>query len=72
MRKRPKEEPVTEERLERALVYVAYVMERHGGVYLPIFERLEKELANLRSKNAALDRARKLLAEARAKGKIDF
>jgi hypothetical protein len=47
-------------RLERALHTVARIVGRPGGeIYLPIFERLERELA-------ALDKAESTLARARA------
>ena len=35
---------VSLERLERALAVVAYVILRHGAVYAPILERLEREV----------------------------
>jgi hypothetical protein len=35
---------VSLERLERALAVVAYVVLRHGAVYVPILERLEREV----------------------------
>ncbi|WP_112663496.1 hypothetical protein [Microvirga flavescens] len=63
---------ISEERLESALIFCAYLMEQKGVALVPIFERLEQELADLRRKNAALDRARRLLVKARAEGKVDF
>jgi len=48
-------EPITEERLERALDYLAYIIKRHGSVYMPIFERLERELFELRRRNRAIE-----------------
>lgn len=48
------------QRLENALEYAAICVAQHGEAYLPIFERLESELENLRSKETALERARRL------------
>jgi len=57
-------ESITEERLERALDYLAYIIERHGSVYMPIYERLERELFELRRRNRAIEeRAARFRAE---------
>jgi hypothetical protein len=58
------EKPITVERLERALAIAAYVVARHGDVYAPIFERLERELEEVRRRRAAADRARAMVAGA--------
>lgn len=50
------------ERIERALVLLAYFIERDGEVYVPIYERFEAELEQLRPKQDTKDRARRLLA----------
>ncbi len=50
------------ERVERALVLLAYFIELDGDVHLPLFEKLEAELAELTRKEGAKDRARRLLA----------
>jgi hypothetical protein len=42
-------EPVTIERLERALVVTAHLMQRHGRVMVPIFEKLEREIVIMRA-----------------------
>ncbi len=56
------QEPVTEERLERALAYAAWVVARHGTVYAPLFDRLERELIAYRSRHTSVEeRARRLL-----------
>jgi hypothetical protein len=52
---------VTIERLERGLVVLAYIMSRDGPVVAPLFERLERELAAMRSNEAAVIRAKELL-----------
>ena len=61
MRKREDELPLTSERLERALVLLAYFIELDGEVHLPMYEKFETELAELRTKEAAKHRARKRL-----------
>lgn len=53
---------VTAERIERALVVVAYAMEKDGPIYAPLFERLERELAETRRLHSSTTaRARQLL-----------
>jgi len=54
-------QPLTIERLERALVVAAQLMERHGPLMVPIFEKLERELAKVKSDQDAIGRAKKLL-----------
>jgi hypothetical protein len=54
-------EYVSLERLERALAVVAYVVLRHGAVYAPILERLEREV-ELARRNDPLTRAKRILA----------
>jgi hypothetical protein len=49
------------ERVERALVLLAYFVELDGDVHLPLFEKLEAELEELKRKEGAKDRARRLL-----------
>lgn len=54
---------ITRARIERALHYVAMIVDGPDGeVYLPIFERLECELAVLDAKTDALARARSIVA----------
>ena len=55
------EEPVTIERLERALALCAYLVTRDGPVVVPLFERLERELAAMRKTQDTVDRAKRLL-----------
>jgi hypothetical protein len=61
-------EPVTVERLERALALCAYLVVRHGPYLTPIFERLERELGALRAQQNAMDRAKKLLVSLATSG----
>jgi hypothetical protein len=53
--------PITTERLERALVLLAYFIELDGDVHLPMYEKFESELAKLKTKEAIKNRARKRL-----------
>ncbi len=55
--------PVTVDRFERALAFVAYLVARddEGEVYLPILDRLEEELVDRRRRELPCDRARRLL-----------
>ena len=54
---------VTVERLEHALVFMAGIVKYYGTIYLPIFERIERELEQARAKESALTRAERILAE---------
>lgn len=55
------ETPITVDRLERALALSAHLVVRDGPVVLPIFERLERELAAMKATVDALERARRYL-----------
>ena len=55
------------ERLERALVLVAYIVLRHGPVYAPYIDRLERELEAARQ-NDPTERAKRILETYAAKG----
>lgn len=50
------------ERTERALVLLAYFIELDGDIHLPMFEKFEAELNELRRKEGAKERARRLLS----------
>jgi hypothetical protein len=50
------------ERVERALVLVAYLIEVDGDAYVATYARLEAELEVLRGREDTKDRARRLLA----------
>ena len=50
-------EPVTIERLERALAFCALLVMRDGPVVIPLFERLERDLAEMRAQQAIVERA---------------
>ena len=49
------------ERLERALVLAAYIVLRHGPVYAPYVDRIERELEAARH-NDPTERAKRILA----------
>jgi hypothetical protein len=51
----------TIERIERALVLLAYFIELDGDVHVPMYEKFEAELAELRKKEDTKVRARNLL-----------
>lgn len=54
--------PITRARIERALQVVATIVAGpKGEAYLPIFERLERELAAIDAKTDALARARAVI-----------
>ena len=59
MTKRVEQLPLTVERLERALVLLAYFIELDGDVHVPMYEKFEAELADLETKEAIKYRARK-------------
>lgn len=59
------EEPITAAEWERCLDRLALEMQRvgkRGIAYLPIYERLESEIAAAKERKAALERVRKQLA----------
>ena len=49
------------ERIERALVLLAYFIELDGGVHVPMYEKFEGELEELRKKEDTKARARQRL-----------
>jgi hypothetical protein len=54
---------VSVERLQHALVFTAWVVETFGAQYLPIFERIEKELELASTKESARARVARIVAE---------
>ena len=61
MKKRKKREPLTIDRLERALLIAARCIELDGAVHLPIFQRLERELEAMKQTDGTQERARQRL-----------
>ena len=49
------------ERMERALILLAYFIELDGDVHLPMYEKLEAEIRDLKKKEDTRARARRLL-----------
>jgi hypothetical protein len=49
------------ERIERALVVLAYIIERDGDVYVPLYEKFEAELQELKAREDTTSRARRRL-----------
>jgi hypothetical protein len=54
-------EPITIERIERSLALCARLVVLDGPVVIPLFERLERELAAARAEQDTVERAKRLL-----------
>lgn len=52
-------------RIESALGVAARVVQIHGPLFLPVFERLEKEVARRRRQDKAMQRVEKAAARSR-------
>ena len=50
------------ERIERALVLLAYFIELDGDIHVPMYEKFEAELENLKKMEDTKDRARRRLS----------
>src|SRR6266446_1736954 len=61
MSRQPEARLSTIERIERALVVLAYFIELDGDVHVPMYEKFEAELAELRKNENTKARARNLL-----------
>jgi hypothetical protein len=59
---------VTIERLERGLAVLAHCVTLDGDVYLPLYEKLERELDALRDKQDILSRVRQRAATYKVDG----
>jgi hypothetical protein len=58
----PSDQPITEARIRQALVTVASIISTYGETeYLPLMERLEKELERYKEGRDPLSRARAIL-----------
>jgi hypothetical protein len=55
------EQPSMIERMERALLLLAYFIELDGDIHVPMYEKFEAELEELKKKEDTKDRARRLL-----------
>ena len=49
------------ERMERALILLAYFIELDGDIHVPMYEKFEVELTDLKNKRDTKARARSLL-----------
>lgn len=54
--------------LEQCLAVAAYIVVRHGDAYVPTFERLEREVAELQTKASNRSRAQQVLADLMKRG----
>jgi hypothetical protein len=70
MQTEPKSQLPLIERIERALVLLAYFIELDGDVHVPMYEKFEAELAELKRKEEAKDRARRLLLAYKRPGEL--
>lgn len=60
------------ERVERALVLLAYFIELDGDVHLAMYEKFETELHSLRQKESTKERARRLLLDYSRSGGLNM
>lgn len=51
------------ERVERALVLLAYFIEVDGDIHVSMYERIERELRELKHREDTKERARRLLTD---------
>ena len=58
------------ERIERAVILLACFIELDGDVHLPMYEKFEAELEELKRKRATRERARHRLAAYRVAGNL--
>jgi len=58
-------QPITLERLERALAMISYAIVQDGPVYAPVLERLEREIAAHHARDGVVARARRNLERLR-------
>jgi len=56
------------ERIERALLMLAYLIELDGDVHVPLYEKFEAELKELKARQDARARAKHLLSTYREAG----
>jgi hypothetical protein len=47
--------------LERAYAMLAYVVINHGDAYLPLLDRMEREIVHARRAQSGIERARQVL-----------
>jgi len=54
--------------LEHMLAVAAYIVVRHGEAYVPVLDRLEREVEQERHKVSNRERAQRILANAMKRG----
>lgn len=59
----PPAEPTLHERVERALLLLAYLIQVDGDVHVALYERIETELHSLERNEGVKERARRLLSD---------
>lgn len=57
---RDTDQPVTIERVRDALIVAARLVEYHGEVYAPLFERMEREMLEIQRSTGVSERARRI------------
>ena len=50
--------PITEEKLVRAVLILADIVEEHGSAFRPLYQDLRRQLAELRQEQQAIEKAR--------------
>lgn len=55
-------EPMTIARVERAVVFAAYVVEKYGDEYAPVLDALIADLEAMRRQDTPRERAQRILA----------
>lgn len=64
------DKPTLIERVERALLMLAYFIELDGDVHLPMYEKFEAELKELKARQDVKARAHQLLVTYREAGAL--
>jgi hypothetical protein len=63
------DEPVTAERIEHAMVVLAFIITSTGDTaYAPLLDRLERELAEYKQERDPISRARRILRDHTVEG----
>jgi hypothetical protein len=70
MPERSENQPLLIERIERALVLLAYFIHLDGDAHVAMYEKFEAELDELRRRESTKERARRLLASYSRSGQV--
>ena len=57
---------IDEQRLRKAHAFLAHLVANVSEAYLPVFERLDREVERLEQKRSAVEKAREIAAQASA------